>query len=216
MLEILKKKNPGLEVYSVYDEEFKSFGRVIENIDTTEIINVGEKIPMPETGVRYVPSEEEFEKLPIAEEVQKELFGTLPAQLGYCHGHSSFLNATEWHTSSEINIAITPIVLIVGHRWEIENDTIDSSRFRAFYLPKGVAIECFATTLHYCPCQVSDEGFGCAVGLPEATNTALENVTEDKLISARNKWIICHEKNQSAIERGITPGITGVNFEIKY
>ena len=83
MLEILKKKNPGLEVYSVYDEEFKSFGRVIENIDTTEIINVGEKIPMPETGVRYVPSEEEFERLPIAEEVQKELFGTLPAQLGY-------------------------------------------------------------------------------------------------------------------------------------
>ena len=44
MLEILKKKNPGLKVYSVYDEEFKSFGRVIENIDTTEIINAGEKI----------------------------------------------------------------------------------------------------------------------------------------------------------------------------
>lgn len=216
MLEILKKKNPELKVYSVYDEEFKSFGRVIENIDTTEIINAGEKIPMPETGVRYVPSEEEFERLSIAEEIQKELFGTLPAQLGYCHGHSSFLNAAEWHTSSEINIAITPMVLIIGHRWEIENDKIDSSRFTAFYLPKGTVIECFATTLHYCPCQVSDEGFGCAVGLPKDTNTALENVPEDKLISAKNKWIICHEENQSAIARGITPGITGVNFEIKY
>ena len=216
MLEILKKKNSGIKVYSVFDEEFKSFGRVIENIDTMEIIKEGEKILMPETGVKYVPSEAEFEKLSVAEEIQKELFGTLPAEMGYCWGYNSYLNAAEWHTSSEINIAITPMVLIMGHRWEIENDKIDSARFTAFYLPKGAVIECFATTLHYCPCQVSDKGLKCAVGLPEDTNTALENVPEDKLISAKNKWIICHEENQSAISRGIMPGITGVNFEIKY
>ena len=216
MLEILKKKNPELKFYSIYDEEFNAFGRVIGDIDTTEIVKVGEKISLPETGVKYVPSEAEFEKLPIADEIKNELFGTLPSQIGYCWGHSSFLNATEWHTSSEINIAITPLVLILGHRYDIKDNKISSEKFTAFYVPKGAIIECYATTLHYCPCQVSDEGFRCVVGLPKGTNTPLEDVLHDKLVSAKNKWIICHEENKSAIDKGITPGITGENFEIKY
>lgn len=216
MLDYLRKKNPGLKMYSVLDEEFCKFGRVIKNIDATEIVNVGKTIENPEIDVRYLPSEEKFEVLDIAEQIRTEVFGTLPTEIGYCWGHSSFLNATEWHTSSEINIAVTPIVLMLGHLWDIKDGKTDSSNFTAFYVPEGTIIEVYATTTHYCPCQVQDEGFGCVVVLPEGTNTQLEIRPEDKLISAKNKWVIAHNDNAAMIARGITPGISGENIAIKY
>lgn len=216
MLENLRKKNPDIKIYSVLDEEFNSFGRVIKNIDVEEIIETAKQIEYPESGVRYLPSEESFEKLQIAEQLRTEIFGTLPTETGYCWGHSSFLNATEWHTSSEINIAVTPLVLILGHLWDIKDGETDSSKFTAFYVPQGVIIEVYATTTHYCPCQVSDDGFRCVVVLPEGTNTQLEVRPDDKLITAKNKWVIAHKQNEAMIARGVIPGIGGVNIEIKY
>ena len=216
MLDTLRKKNPGIRMYSVLDEEFRTFGRVIKNIDTKEIVKAGKLIEKPETGVRYLPSEESFEKLDIAEQIRTEVFGTLPTETGYCWGYSSFLNATEWHTSSEINIAVTPMVLLLGHLWEIEDGKSDSSKFTAFYVPEGVMIEVYATTTHYCPCQVQDDGFGCVVVLPKGTNTQLEVRPEDKLITAKNKWVIAHVDNKPMIGRGVTPGISGTNIEIRW
>lgn len=214
MLENLKKLNPDIAVHSVYEDVFKPFGRIL-NLDTDEIVKVAEQFEMPE-NVIYTPSTKEFEELSIAREINDEVFGTLPTQTGYCYGHSKMLNATEWHTSSEINIAVTDMVLILGHLWDIENDKIDSSMFKAFYVPKGTAIEVYATTLHYCPCQVSDDGFRCVVSLPKDTNTALEKSLDDKKITAKNKWLIAHVENEAKIKQGAVAGIKGTNFEIKY
>ena len=216
MLENLRKKNSDIKIYSVFDEEFNTFGRVIKNINVDEILKTAKEIEYPETGVRYLPTEESFEKLQIAEQLRTEVFGTLPTEIGYCWGHTSFLNATEWHTSSEINIAVTPIVLILGHLWDIKDCETDSSKFTVFYVPQGVIIEVYATTTHYCPCQVSDDGFRCVVVLPEGTNTQLEVCPEDKLITAKNKWVIAHKDNKAMIARGVIPGISGANIEIKY
>lgn len=216
MLNILKEKNPDIKLYSVNDGEFKTFGRVINDLDTSEIISAAEKIQRPETGSVYLPSEESFEKLQIAAQIKKEFFGTLPTQIGYCHGHNSFLNAAEWHFSSEINIAVTPLVLILGHVWDIEKGKIDSSSFKAFYLPQGTAVEVYATTLHFCPCEIEKSGFGCVVGLPLDTNTPLDENAENPLLFRKNKWLIAHEENASLINRGVISGITGINFEIKY
>ena len=104
MLDALKLKNPDIKLYSVNSEEFKTFGRVITGLDTSEIIKAAEKISRPAEGSAYTPSEVSFERLPIAKEIENKFFGTLPAQIGYCHGHNSLLNAAEWHMSSEINI----------------------------------------------------------------------------------------------------------------
>lgn len=216
MLESLKKSNRDIQVRSVNDSEFKTFGRVLKNLDTTEIIAASERIANPETDSVYTPSEESFEKLKIAEQIKNEYFGTLPTQIGYCYGHNSFLNAAEWHTSSEINIAVTPLVLILGHIWDIENGKIDSSQFKAFYLPKGTAVEIYATTLHFCPCEVQNDGFGCVVGLPLDTNTPLEINLDNPLLFRKNKWIIAHGENTPLINRGVISGITGKNFEINY
>ena len=216
MFEKLKKSNPEIEFYNVNDKEFATFGRIINNLDTAEIIKVAKGIPNPDSGSSYVPNCEEFESLEISEEIQNNFFGTLPAQLGYCWGHNILMNATEWHFCSEVNIAVTPLVLILGHVWDIQNGKIDSSKFKAFYIPAGTAIEVFSTTLHFCPCEVDENGFGCVVGLVKDTNTNLAVQTDDKLLFRKNKWIIAHIHNDALIARGVVAGITGENFEIKY
>lgn len=216
MLDTLKLKNPDIKLYSVNSEEFKTFGRVITGLDTSEIIKAAEKISRPAEGSAYTPSEESFEKLPTAKEIENKFFGTLPSQIGYCHGHNSLLNAAEWHMSSEINIAVTPLVLILGHIWDIENGKTDSSKFKAFYLPAGTVAEVYSTTLHFCPCEVEKGGFGCIVGLPLGTNTPLETETSDPLLFRKNKWLIAHNDNKALISRGVLPGISGENFKINY
>lgn len=216
MLEVLKKLNPDIEIYDVSDKEFTTFGRVIKDLDTSQIIETGKKIPNPESGSSYLPSVPDFEVLIISNQIENEYFGALPIQVGYCWGHNNFFNATEWHTSSEINIAVTPLVLILGHIWDIRDGKIDSSKFKAFYLPAGTAVEVYATSLHFCPCEVDKNGFGCVVGLPKGTNTDIALTEKDSLLFRKNKWIISHVENETLINRGVAAGITGTNFEIKY
>ncbi len=216
MLPVLNEKNKDFTVLSVNSEEFNSFGRVLTGIDPTAIIEAAQNIQMPEMGASYSASVEAFENLEIAKQIQDECFGTLPTQVGYCWGHCSFLNATEWHTSSEINIAVTDLVLILGHLWDVHDNKIDASQFSVFYVPKGTVLETYATTLHYCPCQVTDSGFGWVVALPKNTNTALPFPSADPLLSARNKWLIAHNENEKLIARGAVAGISGPNYEIKY
>ena len=214
MLEKLKKVNNDIEILSVFDDAFKIYGEVLK-YDTTEIVAEGKKLEMPE-AVIYKPSLDAFEKLSVTKEIAKNVYGYLPMQAGVCYGHASMMNATEWHTATEINIAITDMVLILGNRWNIVDNKIDSSSFKAFFVPEGTAVELYATTLHYCPSQVSDFGFICAVVLPEGTNTALTEEPTDKRITAKNKWLLAHVDNEAKIKQGAVPGITGINYEIKY
>ena len=82
-------------------------------------------------------------------------------------------------------------------------------------VPAGTAIEVYATTLHYAPCHVNESGFQCVVVLPKGTNTELtfEKAAEgeDKLLTAKNKWLIGHE--EAAIE-GAFNGLKGENVGI--
>ncbi len=215
MLNSLNGKND-YRIYSVTDEEFSSFGRIISNIDATEIIAVAKTIETPSDGSRYVASEPKFEALEIKQIIEDNIFGTLPMQTGYCWGHSNFLNAAEWHTSSEVNIAVTDLVLFLGHVYDIRDGKIDSSAFKAFYVPAGTVIEVYATSLHFCPCEVSKTGFGCVVCLPAGTNTDLEKSVEGGLLFRKNKWIVCHNDNEALVARGVLRGISGTNYELKY
>ena len=216
MFNLLKEKNPQLPFYSVDSEEFASYGRVLTHLDTAEICAAAATFETPAEGSMYRPGAEAFEALPIAEAIQNTCFGTLPTQLGYCWGHSNRLNATEWHTSNEVNIAVTPLVLLLAHAWDLRDGKLDATAFRAFYLPAGTAVEVYATSLHFCPCEVQESGFGCVVALPEGTNTDLTVAVDDPLLFRRNKWIIAHEDNAALIARGVVAGITGENYEIRY
>ena len=215
MLKKLRELNPEVKLYCVKDDEFAPFGRVIDT-DTAEIVAAGEKIAMPEGASSYMPSQPDFEKLAIADEICQSYFGEMPTQVGYCWGHSNKLNALEWHTSSEVNIAVTDLILLLAPLSKFKGGRIDSSEVRGFFVPKGTCIEVYATSMHFCPIEVSKSGFGCVVALPKGTNTDLENSHDDKLLFRKNKWIACCMDNEALIARGVVPGITGTNYEIKY
>jgi len=209
-----QKEWRGLKIYRVTDKEFAAYGRVLD-MDTTEIIKEAQKVEMPAEGSMYVPSKAEFEKLAVMNVAKNEIFGGMPTQLGYCWGYNDTLNALEWHKCSEINIAITDLILLVGDVRDIEEgNRYNSDKVKAFKVLKGEAVEMYATTLHYCPIQTSKDGFGCVVGLLKETNTDLDCACEDKLIFRKNKWIIAHEDNASLIEKGVVGGIYGENYTI--
>ena len=48
------------------------------------------------------------------------------------------------------------------------------------------------------------------------TNTDLEAKTADPMLFRKNKWIIAHQDNEGLQARGVVPGITGENYQIKY
>lgn len=216
MLDRLKSINKDTAFYDIYSPEFSEYGRVVDTIDATEIVAEATKIKNPANGSVYIPSVVEFEALDVFEKLRDEIFGTLDTQLGYCYGYNNMLNATEWHYSSELNIAVTPLVLILGRRSDIKNGRLDSADMKAFYVPAGAVIEVYATTLHFCPCQVSDDGFGCVVGLPKGTNLPLDTPASDPTLFRKNKWLLAHESNTALIERGAFPGIYGENYKINY
>lgn len=204
-----------MNIQKVTDQAFRKYGQVLEGYDFTGIIKEMKHTPVPE-DVIYVPSAEELEALDIIKDLQNKGYGGLPIQIGYCNGHNKKLNALEYHRNSEINIAVTDLILLIGCQQDVELDhTYDTSKVEAFLVPAGTGIEVYATTLHYAPCHVNEGGFQCVVVLPKGTNTDLTFPTaktgEDKLMTAKNKWLIAHE--DAKIE-GAFNGLKGENITL--
>ena len=204
-----------MKIQKVTDPAFRKYGQVLEGYDFTGLIKEMKHTPVPE-DVIYVPSVEELEALDIMKDLQNKGYGGLPVQIGYCNGHNKKLNAVEYHRNSEINVAVTDLVLLIGHQQDIEPDhTYDTSKIEAFLVPAGTGIEVYATTLHYAPCHVNEGGFQCVVVLPKGTNTDLtfqtEKMGEDSLMTAKNKWLIAHEDAKIA---GAFNGLKGENMTI--
>ena len=204
-----------MKIQKVTDPAFRKYGQVLEGYDFTGLIKEMKHTPVPE-DVIYVPSVEELEALDIMKDLQNKGYGGLPVQIGYCNAHNKKLNAVEYHRNSEINVAVTDLVLLIGHQQDIEPDhTYDTSKIEAFLVPAGTGIEVYATTLHYAPCHVNEGGFQCVVVLPKGTNTDLtfqtEKTGEDSLMTAKNKWLIAHEDAKIA---GAFNGLKGENITI--
>lgn len=204
-----------MQIYDVTDPKFKKYGKVVTNIDFSGLVEAMQSTPLPE-GVVYEPSVAELEALPVMEELKTKFHGELDVQIGYCNGHNVMLNAVEYHRSSELNIAATDAVLMLGCQQDITDDfTYDTSLMEAFKVPKGVGVELYATTLHYAPCDLNNEGFKVSVVLPKGTNYPLDKTHaegEDKLITAKNKWLIGHA--EGGLDAGAHIGLVGKNLNL--
>ena len=206
----------GMTVKKVTDPAFKAYGRVITGYDFSGLLKAMEQTPLPE-DVIYIPSLPEMEALPAAKELENGIYGQMPIQIGCCNGHNKKLNAVEYHRDSEVDIAVDDLILILGKQQDIEEDhTYDTTRMEAFLVPAGTAVEVYATTLHYAPCHVKDEGFRCVIVLPRDTNLDMEPVEvkdpEDRLLFARNKWLIGHA--QGGLPEGAFIGLKGENLSV--
>ncbi len=203
-------------VKQLTDSAFRKYGRVFEkDYALNETMEVMKKTAIPE-DVIYVASVPELESLEVFNTLQDSFFGGLPIQIGYCNGHNQKLNALEYHRSSELNLAVTDMILLIGSQQDITDDfQYDTSKVEAFYVPAGTLVEMYATTLHYAPCGVDGAGFQCMVVLPKDTNLDLVTVPsgakEDRLLTARNKWLIAHE--EAGIE-GAFVGLVGENITV--
>ena len=206
-----------MNIQKVTDPSFRKYGKIVKNVDFTALVTaLNEKTPNPENVV-YEPSVEALEALPVFDELQTKTYGELPIQIGYCNGKNHLLNALEYHRSSEINVAGTDAILLVGHQSDITEDfTYDTSLVEAFFLPKGIAVELYATTLHYAPCSVDGAGFQVAIVLPKDTNLPLDEKHEgweDQLITAKNKWLIGHA--EGGLPEGSHIGLIGENISVE-
>ena len=208
-----------MKIYSVYDPEFKPYGQVVEGMEETvqQILSVLKDTPLPE-NVGYVAEWPALQELPAAVEVSEHLYGGMPVQLGWCNGHNSKLNCLEYHRDSEFNLGTEDFVLLLAKQGEIENGVLDTAKVKAFRVPAGVMVECFATSLHYAPCHTDPaKGFRVLIALPAGTNTAKPVITpkshEDTLLRARNKWLLAHPESKEAAD-GAYVGLTGTNLDI--
>lgn len=166
-----------MKIYSVYDDEFTSFGKVLEGYDTKELMAAMETIPHPETGTAYEASIELFEKLPIFTELQERAYGGMPIELGMCWGYNTKLNCLEYHRDSELNIGSHDFILLLAKLDEIDDGMLDTAKVKAFRVPE-------------------------------------KRSWEDRLIRARNKWLLAHPDSPEAKD-GAYIGLTGVNIDME-
>ena len=208
-----------MKIESVYDASFKSYGQVLTGYGTSALIQAMERIPLPEAGVAYEPSIVSLEANTIFEQLQNNAYGGMPVQIGMCWGRNTKLNCLEYHRDSEINIGTGDFILLLAKQAEITDGRLDTANIKAFRVPAGVAVEVYATTLHYAPCHVDEaEGFRVAVVLPKRTNDAKPAITpitqeDNNWLWARNKWLLAHPESSEA-GQGAYVGLVGENIDI--
>ena len=213
-----------MKVKQVTDTSFRKYGKILTGIDFSEIYNVLEEMDYPE-DVEYAASFGPLEEPEFRQKLSNTLYGELSVEIGYCSGHNKMLNALEYHRSSEANVAVTDIILLLGHQSDITEDfTYDTAQLEVFFVPAGTAVELYATTLHYVPIgtKENDYAFKMGVVLPFGTNFPLgvtlgaeaekEKLPEEKLLFAKNKWLIAHEEGG---EEGAFIGLTGKNISVE-
>ncbi|MCQ2611714.1 MAG: DUF4867 family protein [Treponema sp.] len=213
-----------MKIKSVFSHAFDKYGKVLTGYDVTELLEkLDATTKKPDNAVIYEPGDAGLESLAVAKEFSINAYGGMPIQVGYCNGNNTKLNCLEYHRGSELNIPSNDMVLLLAPLQSVKDGTLDTSLVEAFYVPKGTVVEVYETTLHYAPCNavkdgvVSKEGFRVIIVLPKDTNTAKPEITvkntEDKLLWAKNKWLIAHPETSEA-SQGAFVGLKGINIDI--
>ena len=204
-----------MKICSIDDESFAQYGKRIKSSFYPVFKEESEKINLPNSGSAYHASEQLFET-PQTLAYYKQLFGGMDVQIGYCYGWNDSLNALEWHTNSEISVALSDMVMLLGDIREMQDGKYESAKLKAFLLKEGDSVEIYATTLHFCPINVKNQAFKNVVVLPRGTNTPLDEKSLDKYLIAKNKWLIIHPKFHKQVELGREIGILGENIKISW
>lgn len=221
ILERLNKVND-VPVRSVEDKAFLTYGRILTGYDFSELIEYMERYTaIPESGNVYTASVPEMELCSAKKHIEATVYGGMPVQIGYCNGRNETCNGFEYHKGSELNIAVTDFMLMLGHSYDIKDNSYDVSQAEVFYVPRGCLIEMYQTTLHLSPLRVCTEGFKDIVILPRGTNTPFEKTEcggdpEQRLLLQRNKWVIAHPEREPLIRQGAYPGVTGENKRLYF
>ncbi|MFI3229695.1 MAG: DUF4867 family protein [Bacillota bacterium] len=199
-------------ILSIDHSNFSAYGRVL-NYDASEAIAfIESNVILPEAGNAYVAGDAKLESVAVIKQIGREVFAELPIQAGWCVGRLRAMNGMEWHKSSEVIVACSNMVLLLGKYSDIIEDTYDSAKAEAFYVKKGSVIELNPYTLHLAPLNMGD-GFAAIIVLPSKTNLALSGGI-DGTLRAINKWLLVHNEHKVGIAGGGKIGIVGENITL--
>lgn len=221
VIEVLKKKN-NCPIFSVEEDNFKTYGRVIEAINFSPCISyMISKTVIPKEGNIYQPTVTELEIEEVVSSASLEIYGGNEIQIGYCNGNNSYLNGMEYHKGSEVLVAVTDCMLFLGHIWDMVHNQYEADKAEVFFVKAGQAIELYQTTLHLSPCKVYEEGFKSIIILPRGTNFDFEiparaKTEEGQILLKKNKWIITHPDWEPLVKQGVKSGIAGERIYLNY
>lgn len=204
-----------MTIKPVTGRAFKPFGRVIKGYYLRSLIEEMEKTECPSDRVVYEPSVRSLETLKINRQFSEEAYGGMPIQIGYCNGDNHVMNCLEYHRDSELNLACTDMILLLGLEADVDFKKFeyDTAKVEAFLAPKGTLVEVYATSLHYAPINAGGK-FRCVVVLPKGTNTELkfkpDPAGESRLLTHTNKWLLAHAESPEA-KNGAVVALKGEN-----
>ena len=204
-------------MHSINEAAFAQYGKSLAGYDFTDLINkLEETTEKPSDRVIYTPSDPALEALDVFIGLRDRAFGGMPIQIGYCNGTNSKLNCLEYHRGCEVLVAADELVLIVAKLQDICDGKLDTAKAEMFIVPRGAGVLTYETTLHYAPARAKG-GFRSVIVLPRGTNTEAPQINagnpEDKLLFARNKWLIAHPDTSEA-KSGAFVGLYGANVDI--
>ena len=138
IIEDLIRLNRRLNIQEVNSLTFKEYGKIMVGYDFSELLGYMEReTSIPEEGNIYKASVPELEAFAVYERLSKGFYGEMPIQIGYCNGRNSTLNGLEYHIGSEIDIAASDFVLLLGRLQDVADDRYSADRVDAFFVPKG-------------------------------------------------------------------------------
>lgn len=197
-----------MKVLSIYNENFNKYGKILEEYNYSELFKELGKISMPENGIIYIASKKDFEEKEEITAFQNRGFGGIPIQIGCVCGSNDVLNCLEYHKSSEFNIAMDDVILILGDLRKIKDGKFNTADCEAFLVPAGTGVELYSTTLHYAPIGKEGKAYRMLCVLPKGTNADKipfeEKDNDDKTCYGVNKWILAHiDYNDNTIFKGL-------------
>ena len=111
-----------MKIESVFDASFRQYGKVVEGLHLDELLTALSKTEKPTNGVIYVPGDDSLENTPAKKELEDNVYGGMPIQIGFCNGTNTKLNCVEYHRDSEINIPCEDMILLLGKQTDITPD----------------------------------------------------------------------------------------------
>lgn len=208
-----------MRIQKISSAAFKQYGFVVKGYDFSEMLEcLNKQTQKPADQVIYEPTDKDLEALASAKQLETNFYGGMPIQVGYCNGYNRKLNCLEYHRGTEVNIAADDIILLLASKQKMKDGRLNTSTVEAFLLPAGTAVALYETALHYAPCCANGkDGFRVVVVLPRDTNTEKPAISvkneEDKLLWARNKWLIAHPDSSEAAQ-GAVVGLNGKNITV--
>lgn len=212
--EQLQNLNPKLTLKAINNENFNRYGCIIDQDFTSLVTSYDLNYPIPLKGNQYVNSILELENDPFIKQLCFKVYGGLEVMAGVVVGNNNVLNGIEYHQCSEVIIAITDYVLVVGDRRDMHANDYDTTLCELFYVSKGMVIECYPSTLHYTPIAVDRNGFKTICLLLKGTGDTLINGPSG-ILKKKNKWFIAHPTNIDKIQAGDSVGLHGDLIKIE-